>query len=84
MTRQEFYEKYGEVIVEFAMYYKFTFSYTAKLPDGSSILVRVGGNSDDIYRMEVCTGDKIKIKDLMPYAGSVFKENVEIEEFYDY
>ena len=84
MTREEFYEKYGEVEVVFTSYYKFTFNYGALLPDGLRLSVGYGGNSDDIYRHEVGVGETIKIKDLNPYCGNVYVGLNEVDSFYDY
>lgn len=84
MTREEFYEKYGDVKVTFASYYKFTFYYNATLPDGSVLSVGFGGNSDEIYRCEVTSGEVVTVAALCPFMGSVRKDGKEIEGFYDY
>lgn len=84
MTREEFYAKYGEVEVVFTHYYKFTFNYGALLPDGLRLSVGYGGNADEIYRHGVAVGEPIKIKDLLPYSGSVYVGFHEVESFYDY
>lgn len=84
MTRAEFYSKYGEVEVTFSRYYKFTFMYAAKLPDGNDLTVCCGGNSDNIYRHEVLPNRAEKVKDLQPYSGAVLEGSKEVEGFYDY
>ena len=85
MTREEFYAKYGEVEVVFTSYYKFTFIYSALLPDNRMVNVSYGGNSDDIYRHSVGVGVPIKIKDLEPHSGSVYDGFFnEVDSFYDY
>jgi hypothetical protein len=84
MTREEFYAKYGEVMVKFSSYYKFTFNYTATLPDGKTLTCGYGGNSGDIYRHEVNVDSYDMIKHLQPYTGSVDENGVEVEGFYDY
>lgn len=84
MTRQEFYEKYGDVLVTFSSYWKYSFGFSAALPDGSAISVSVGGHADDIYRFEVTAGLPVRVADLEPYGGCVRKDGKEICSFYDY
>ena len=84
MDRKEFYEKYGEEIVSFSNYYKFSFTYEGRLEDGSIIQVDVGGNSDEIYRMDVSAGDSNRVIALTPYAGRVMSNGEEVASFYDY
>lgn len=84
MTRTEFYEKYGDVMVKFSSYYKYTFTYVAELPDGKRLTCGYGGNHDEIYRHEVTADGHDMIKHLQPYSGSVYENGVEIEGFYDY
>jgi len=84
MTKEEFLEKYGEVVVKFDSYYKYTFTYKAILDDGSALLVSYGGNPDDIYRHEVSHDDVIQVSVLDPFAGEVYKNHELTEFFYDY
>jgi hypothetical protein len=84
ITRDEFYEKYGDVEVTFSSYYKYTFEYAATLDDGKRIVVSYGGNSDEIYRHEVSSGSTEIISALGPYAGDVYECGECIEGFYDY
>ena len=84
MTRQEFYEKYGEVIVKYSSYYKYSFTYKATLPDGSLLTCEYGGNSDEIYRFDSCADHELTLEKLEPFAGSVYKDKIVVDEFYDY
>lgn len=84
MTRDEFYEKYGNTEVVFIRYYKYTFSYSANLPDGKRLLVVYGGNGDDIYRHEVSGSMGIKISVLQPNGGALLDGDTEVESFYEY
>lgn len=84
MTREEFVEKYGDVTVKFSSYYKFTFTFSGVLANGDRIMVDVGGNSDDIYRMEVSADSEEAIAKLDAYSGSVWHKGKEVESFYDY
>lgn len=84
LTKDQFIEKYGDVLVEFFRYYKYTFTYKGTLPDGSIITVDVGGDSAEIYRHEAVPGLKETIRSLGPYAGSVYLGGEEIESFHDF
>lgn len=83
MTRDEFLNKYGDVLVTFTDYYKYAFRFSADLDDGSRLVVEVGGDADEIYRMTVDTKPHTA-RVLEPYAGSVYKDGEIVESFYDY
>lgn len=84
LSREQFIEKYGVIKVKFSSYYKFTFVFAARLDNGDYIRVEVGANSDDIYRLEVYADTECTIRNLDPYAGSVWRTGKEVESFYDY
>ena len=84
MTREEFMEKYGNAKVKFSSYYKFSFVFSGELPDGKRISVIVGGNADDIYRMEVDVNAEETVAPLYPHSGDVWDKGVAVESFYDY
>lgn len=84
MTKEEFIEKYGAVKVKFSSYYKFSFTFAGILDNGYMIMVSVGGNSDDIYRMEVIADFEETVESLDPYTGGVLNNGIEVEGFYDY
>lgn len=84
MTHEEFYAKYGNVAVRFECYYKYTFTYSATLEDGSVLACSFGGNSDDIYRHYVASDGFETVGGLYPYAGVVTKDGTVIDEFRDY
>lgn len=85
MTRDEFYEKYGDVKVKFSDYYKYTFTYTGNLPDGGRISVDYGGNAEQIYRHEVSANCEETVSSIEPYSGTAYDadRNV-VDQFYDY
>jgi len=64
LTKEEFIEKYGDVLVEFDYYYKYLFHFKAKYNENKTIYIDVGGNSDDIYRCEVVNNEVCKVKDI--------------------
>lgn len=84
MTRQEFYEKYGGVKVKFSRYYKYTFIYSAVLPDGRILSCGCGGNSEFIYQHEVGADCEETVSSLQPYEGAIYQDGNEVEGFYDY
>ena len=84
MERKEFMDKFGDKEVMFSNYYKYCFTYTCVLSDDSTLSVTFGGDSDDIYRSEVCNNDTCKAIALDPYCGSVYKDGKEVCSFYDY
>ncbi len=84
LSKQEFYEKYGDVVVRFANYYKYTFTYEGVLPDGKTLTCGYGGNADEIYRHEATPDREKLLSSLRPFEGAVYQGGVEVESFYDY
>lgn len=82
MTKQEFMNKYGDVEVKFSSYYKYTFTFTGEF-DGGVVIVDVGGDSSDIYRMEVCSGLSESVGGLDPCYGSFAKSGGVVDSFYE-
>ncbi len=60
---EEVVSKYGEVLVTFSSYYKYSFSFGADIEDGIHIGLSIGESADDIYRLSVNT-NPISIKQL--------------------
>lgn len=84
MTRAEFYDKYGDELLEFVRHYKYTFYYTGKMADGRTITCAYGGSPQDIYRCEVVPGCKESLASIHPYEGAVADNGVTGDSFYDY
>lgn len=59
MTKAEFLANYGDVDCKFESYYKYRFSYAGTAPDGATVMLRVGGCADDIYKHE-CSPDAVE------------------------
>lgn len=59
MTKSEFIELYKDTYFNFSNYWKFSFSYTGKTVDDKDVHVSVGGNPDDIYRVELTSEETI-------------------------
>lgn len=62
-TIEEVVSKYGDVLVTFSSYYKYSFFFGADIEDGIHIGLSIGGCADDVYRLSVNT-DPISIKQL--------------------
>ena len=75
MTREEFIEKYGNVMVTFSSYYKFTFNFVGTAEDGTPVSVSMGGDADEIYRETVVAGDEISVAVLEPFAGTAGEDS---------
>ena len=87
MTKDEFLEQYGDVLVNFTSYYKYTFTFTGGIDDddGNFIVVNVGGDSSDIYRMTVNADAELTVSSLDIYSGTVYdKTGINLGGFYDY
>lgn len=83
LTREEFYEKYGDEKVMFNDYFKCVFSFYAQLPDGRILNCQVGGNLESIYEFHVDRQMRVRLRDLEPFAGSIYGEGGEGDHFYD-
>ena len=81
MTREEFYEKYGDVPVKFSDYYKYTFFYEATLNNGDRLRVGYGGDSRQIYRHDVDRDSLTFVSVLQPYSGEVRRGKETIAHF---
>lgn len=82
MSYDEFIEKYGDVVVTFSSYYKYCFRYKAVLESGETIIVSIGGDTDDIYRWEIQNNESLTIRELEPNYGWLNdKDDVCIETF---
>ena len=83
VSREEFMEKYGDVMVVFDGYYKFRFTYKGYTQDGLTVYVSRGGSADEIYRLEVVPDKEKRVEDLYPDGGTVYRGASLVEEFYE-
>jgi len=84
MTREEFLNDYGDVKVRFSSYYKFTFGYSASLPNGNLLSVSCGGTADGIYRWDVTADGEMTAREVDPYCGCVIRDGEVVCSFYGY
>lgn len=80
ITKDEALKKYGDVVVTFSSYYKYTFSFVGE-SEGLSICCEYGGYADLIYRYSVLNNQSCAIKEIDFCRLSVFKDSEVIEEF---
>lgn len=80
LTEEEFLETYGEAMVVFTSYYKYSFSFTGEF-NGKSIYVSVGGNAGDIYKFDVDAGKEYAVKQLDINYGVVKDGETIIAEY---
>lgn len=82
MKYEDFIEKYGDIVVTFSSYYKYCFRYAAVLENSNRLIVEIGGDTTDIYRMEVYNNESLTIRDLEPISGWLNdKDGVLLETF---
>ena len=75
-------EKYGNIKVKFTYYYKYTFIYTSTIGD-LKISVYIGGDSSDIYKIEVNPENFESLITLNPYHVEVRDNLGNLIEEYD-
>lgn len=64
LSLAQFLQRYGDVEVKFSSYYKFAFTFKGICAsDGKNIAVRIGGDGDDIYRMDISADEKRRVED---------------------
>lgn len=74
--RDEVREKFRNVDLFFTSYYKFVFEFMGRSEEGYTVILTVGGNSDDIYRLDV-NNDPEYIENFDPLSLDVFDSNGE-------
>lgn len=72
MTRDEFLKEYGNVPLKLHSYYKYSFTFKGMTQNDSYVTMCLGGDADDIYRLELDVESTYYVRDL-DYAnyGSV-------------
>ncbi len=64
MNTNEILNKYGNIQVKFKSYYKYVFTLEGIKVNGDIIEIGIGGNSDEIYRLDIEPDTLYKIGDL--------------------
>lgn len=75
-TQDELNEVHGSVEMKFSSYYKYSFTYIGTTADGKKVVASVGGDSGDIYKMEVVADKMETLQSLYPSYVKVDGENV--------
>jgi hypothetical protein len=84
LTLEQFISKYGETEMHFHSYYKYSFSYTGKTPDGLTVNMSYGGSSDDVYRYEVGAGSNGKLSGMEISSAIVYNDKHELVDQLEY
>ena len=84
MKKEEILKQYGEVRLKFSSYYKFTFTFHGVSEDGITIVANIGGDSDDIYRMDVYSDKEETLHTLCPNFIDVSKDGKSIATWDDF
>jgi hypothetical protein len=66
----QFMEMYGDTMMSFLSYYKYTFHFNGKTADGKTISASYGGSSEDIYRYGVSVVP-LPLREIEPINASV-------------
>ena len=84
MTKEEAWEKYGDIPLKFEHYYKFSFRFCGIGPQGESIEASIGSTHEDIYRFECTPETTITLKKDDPYWVRITtKEGLELFKYLD-
>ena len=84
MTKEEALEKYGNVPLRFSGYYKYSFNFVGTASDGAEIFASLGGNADDIYRLNIKEGDEFCLNKSDFYYIRITLNNKEIFHKHDF
>ena len=85
MTLEEVVSEYKDIVLSFSSYYKFCFYFRGVTPEGHTILASLGGNSEDIYRVEVVNNDKRTLGDTVSKCNGVhIRDAVTNEKIFTY
>ena len=83
LTEEEMFEKYGDIELNFSHYHKYNFIYVGDDGAGKSFTAHIGGNSDEVYNLEVSCDDVCSINSLYPIHLDVRDELTgEVIEYY--
>jgi hypothetical protein len=84
LEKSEVLAMYGDVLLTFSSYYKYSFTFSGVAEDGAAISATVGGDSNNIYRFSVTPASKITLNTESHYAASVHRGDEEIWSEYTF
>jgi hypothetical protein len=76
-------ELYGSVPLYFGHYYKYAFTFYGVAEDGATVSITIGGNHDDIYRLEVNAIDILYLSDQQHHYANIIKDGIELYRYYE-
>lgn len=84
LTKQEFLDTYGHLMVKFGSYRKFSFTFVGTLASGDIVIVEACECSNEVYDFEVSDGEHLQISEIdFLHKGEIYRGQVLIESFYD-
>lgn len=85
MNKEQIQEKFGNTLLRFSHYYKYTFTFIGHTEDEYKILCYFGGSSDDIYRYDVNADVEYRVGNLDDWSAVrvMDKANKVIFELYN-
>ena len=72
VTYKEFLKEYGSEKVKFSSYYKYSFMFR----NDKGLLIKVGGNSSDIYKLTVNPIHEYLVSELEPITAWLNEEKL--------
>ena len=78
MTKEQIYKEYGDVKLKFSFYCKYRFGFAGITKDDERVYASVGGNSDQIYRLDIDADKEETIRTLDPNFINITKGNEDI------
>ena len=73
MTKEDFIEEYGDIVVSYSGYRKFQFTFIGETADSTPIVILIGGSSAEIYGMEIDCNETAVIRDMeMIYCKMIY------------
>ena len=76
------FEKYKNEVVKFTGYYKYTFTFTAMLQNGNTLVAQVGGCADSIYTFAVSSDMIASVDALQPYSLMEINSKGDVVDFW--
>ena len=84
MTTEEIFKKYGDIELSFRHYYKYSFMFKGETPEGETVFAYIGGDADDIYRLDLDYNETGTISNLEPSSIRIMKGKEVVVDWDEY
>jgi len=84
LTREDILKKYGDTAMKFSRYYKYSFTYKGIAKDGNIVVCSEGGDSNDIYRLEVIADEEQSLTHIDPSYCVIYSPKMKELHHYCY